>query len=62
MEADRGAFVAWSAGVGVTAAVAGGRANGVNTSAFRSAGERVEIAYQHDGHPSEPTIMLAPQP
>jgi hypothetical protein len=40
---------------------AGGGANRVNTSAVRRVGRRVEIAYQHGGCLSEPTITLAPQ-
>ena len=59
MEGDRGALAAWSAGV--RAAGAGGGANRVNTSAVRRVGRRVEMAHQHGGCLSEPTITLAPQ-
>ena len=61
MEGDRGALAAWSAGVRAAAAGAGGGANRVNTSAVRRVGRRVEMAHQHGGCLSEPTITLAPQ-
>jgi hypothetical protein len=62
MKGDRGALLASSAGASAATAVAGGRANRVNTSALWRAGEHVEIAYQHGACPSGPTITLAPQP